>query len=264
VLVVGGGPAGLEAARVASQRRHEVVLCERAAELGGLTRIAGLLPHRDGWRVFVDDAVRRIEQSDVEVRLETEVDEDLIRGLAPDAIVFATGSRYEPAPIPGAWEGLVTDPAALLRAGDDAGARCVVIGGSMLALGIAEWLADREADVTVVAAGETVGDGLAQPNQLPRVLANPRIAVETGSEVLRAAAGSVFIGLADAIGPLFERELAGVSLVVDSERRKSESGLAWLTRARGFASEIHEIGDCDAPRSALEAMYEGAVVGRAL
>jgi 2,4-dienoyl-CoA reductase-like NADH-dependent reductase (Old Yellow Enzyme family) len=264
VLVVGGGPAGLEAARVAAERGHEVVLCERGSELGGLTRIAGLLPYRDGWRVFVDDALRRIERSAVEVWLETEIDEDRIRELAPDAIVFATGSRYEPAPIRGAWEGLVTDPAALLRAGEGGGARAVVIGGGMLALGVAEWLAQRGTEVTVVAAGDAVGDGLAQPNQLPRVLENPRISVETGTGVLRAAGGSVFIGLAGALGPLFERELAGVSVVVDSERRKSENGLAWLARTRALAPEIHEIGDCDAPRSALEAVYDGAVVGRAL
>jgi 2,4-dienoyl-CoA reductase-like NADH-dependent reductase (Old Yellow Enzyme family) len=264
ILVVGGGPAGLEAARVAAERGHQVVLCERTAELGGLTRSAGLLPYREGWPVFVDDAIRRIERSAVEVRLETEIDEDLIRELAPDAIVFATGSRFEPAPIRGAWEGLVTDPAALLRSGAGQGERAVVIGGSALALGVAEWLADREADVTVVVAGEDLGDGLAQPNQLPRILANPRIAIETGTDVLRAANGSVFIGLAGAIGSLFERELAGVSVVVDSERRKSENGLAELARRRGLAPEIHEIGDCEAPRSALEAVYEGAVAGRAL
>ena len=264
VLVVGGGPGGLEAARVAAERGHEVILCERSAELGGQTRIAGLLPHRAGWPVFVDDARRRIERSGVELRLGSEVDDELIRELAPDAIVFATGARYRPAPIQGAWDGLVTDPSELLRTGTGRGARAVVIGGSALALGVAEWLAERDAQVTVVAPGEDVGDGLAQPNQLPRVRENRRIGVETGSQVLRADGGSVFVGLADAIGPLFERELEGVSLVVDSQRRKSESGLAWLARTRGLAPEIHEIGDCDAPRSALEAIYEGAVAGRAL
>jgi hypothetical protein len=214
--------------------------------------------------VFIADAVGRIERSAVELRLETEIDEDLIRELAPDAIVFATGSRFEPAPIRGAWEGLVTDPAALLRSGAGPVGRAVVIGGSALALGVAEWLADRGADVTVVAAGENVGDPLAQPNQLPRILANPRIALETGTDVLRAANGSVFIGLAGAIGSLFERELADVSVVVDCERRKSDNGLAGLARRRALAPEVHEIGDCDAPRSALEAVYEGAVAGRAL
>jgi 2,4-dienoyl-CoA reductase-like NADH-dependent reductase (Old Yellow Enzyme family) len=266
VLVVGGGPAGLEAARMAAARGHEVVLCERAGELGGLARVAGLLPHRDGWQVFVDDALRRIARSAVDVRLGTEIDEDLIRELAPDAIVFATGSRFEPAPVRGAWDGLVTDPAALLRAGADAvpDGRAVVVGSSALALGVAEWLADRGTEVTVVAAHEVVGDGLAQPNQLPRVLANPRIDVELGTDVLRAAGGSVYIGLTGAIGPLFERELAGVSIVVDSERRRSENGLAWFARSRGLAPEIHEIGDCDEPRSALEAVYEGALAGHGL
>lgn len=264
VIVVGGGPAGLEAARVAAERGHDVVLYERGSRLGGLTRLAGLLPHRDGWPVFVDDALRRIERSGVEVRLEHEVDDELIRELAPDAVVFATGSRYAPAAIRGAREGLVTDPIGLLQADSVPDGRAVVIGGSALALGIAEWLTGRGAEVTVVVAGEDFGDGLAQPNQLPRILESPRIAVETGTSVLRAENGSVFIGVSGAIGPLFERELADVSVVVDTERRKSESGLAWLARTRGLAPEIHEIGDCDAPRSALEAVFEGALAGRTL
>jgi 2,4-dienoyl-CoA reductase-like NADH-dependent reductase (Old Yellow Enzyme family)/NAD(P)-dependent dehydrogenase (short-subunit alcohol dehydrogenase family) len=264
VLVVGGGPAGLEAARVAAERGHDVVLCERESALGGLARLAGVLPHRDGWRVFVEDARRRIGRTDVEVRLDTEVDEELIRELAPDAIVFATGARYAPAPVRGAGAGLVADPVSTLRADAVTGDSAVVVGGSVLALGMAEWLASRGVRVTVVAPGDELGDELEQPNQLPRVEEEPRITIERETSVLRAANGSVFIGVAGAIGPLFERELRDVSLVVDAERRKSENGLAWLARARGLAPEIHEIGDCEEPRSVLEAIYEGAVVGRAL
>ena len=264
VLVVGAGPAGLEAARVAAERRHEVILCERGSELGGTARFAGRLPYRDGWNLFLEDAERRLGRSSVELRLDTEVDEELIRALAPDAIVFATGARYAPAPVQGAPEGLVTDPISLLEGDTPSDGHAVVVGGSALALGTAEWLADRGLDVTVVVSGEDVGAELAQPNQLPRIEANPRIAIETRSDVWRVAGGTVSIARTGAIGPLFVRELEGVRLVVDAERRKSESGLAWLARSRGLVREIHEIGDCDTPRSVLEAVYEGAVAGRSL
>jgi 2,4-dienoyl-CoA reductase-like NADH-dependent reductase (Old Yellow Enzyme family) len=264
VLVVGAGPAGLEAARVAAERGHEVILCERGSELGGAARFAGRLPYREGWKVFLEDAARRLGRSSVEVRLGTEVDEELIRALVPEAVVFASGARYAPAPVPGARPGLLTDPISLLEAGDPGAGRAVVVGGSALALGTAEWLADRGLDVTVVVPGQQVGEELAQPNQLPRVEANARIAVETSSDVWRADGGTVSIVRTGAIGPLFVRELEDVQVVVDAERRKSESGLAWLARDRGLAPEIHEIGDCETPRTALEAVYEGAVVGRSL
>jgi 2,4-dienoyl-CoA reductase-like NADH-dependent reductase (Old Yellow Enzyme family)/thioredoxin reductase len=261
VLVVGGGPAGLEAARVAAERGHDVVLCERVEALGGLTRLASALPGRDGWRVFVDDAARRIDRSAVEVRLETDVDETLIAELEPDAVVFATGALPAPAPIPGAR---VTDPVSLLSGDPPTVGRAVVVGGSTLALGIAEWLADHGLEVVVVAPGEAVGDELTQPNQLTRISESPLIRVERSTEVLRAEGRRVVLALVGAIGPLFAREIEDVGVLVDAERRKSDNGLAWLARTRGLVPEIHEVGDCNEPRTVLEAVYEGAVVGRSL
>ena len=261
VLVIGGGPAGLEAARVAAERGHEVVLCERDDALGGLTRAAALLPHRAGWRVFVEDAVRRIARSPVEVRLDTEVDAAVIAEIEPDAVVFATGARFAPAPIKGAR---VLDPLSLLREGPPSSGRAVVVGGSTLALGIAEWLIGLGREVVVVAPGEDVGDELTQPDQLTRIAESPSVRIERSAEVLHADDGRVVLALVGAIGPLFARDVDDVAVVVDAERRKSENGLAWLARTRELAPEIHEIGDCNEPRSALEAIYEGALVARAL
>jgi hypothetical protein len=72
----------------------------------------------------------------------------------------------------------------------------------------------------------------------------------------------VTIGQTGVIGPLFAQTVPNVDLIVFADDRRSENYLAQLARARQLASEIYEIGDCDAPRSALEAIYDGASVGR--
>lgn len=92
ILVVGGGPAGMEAARVAALRGHRVVLAEAADDLGGALRIAARAPQRHG---IADIAVwleQEIYRLDVEVRLSSYLSADDIRAEAPDAVILATGS----------------------------------------------------------------------------------------------------------------------------------------------------------------------------
>jgi 2,4-dienoyl-CoA reductase (NADPH2) len=91
VVVVGGGPAGLEAARVAAARGHRVTLCEREAFLGGALVLASTV-HADN-EPFLDYLIREVERVGVDVRLNCELDADAIVALQPDAVVVATGGR---------------------------------------------------------------------------------------------------------------------------------------------------------------------------
>ena len=111
VVVVGGGPAGLEASRVAAKLGHQVVLLERRADVGGQLNLWASLPGRDIIYTTVDWYRRQLIELQVDVRTGTEATRDLILGEAPDAVIVATGATYvatgesgfQPAPIPG-WE----------------------------------------------------------------------------------------------------------------------------------------------------------------
>lgn len=108
VLVVGGGPAGLEAARVAAQRGHRVTLVERSDRLGGTLFFAGLAYEPNG--ALLDSLVAQVRALPIEIRLSTDATPALVAELRPDAIIVATGSRRAAPPIPGAdlshvWSG---------------------------------------------------------------------------------------------------------------------------------------------------------------
>jgi 2,4-dienoyl-CoA reductase-like NADH-dependent reductase (Old Yellow Enzyme family) len=92
VLVVGGGPAGLEAARIAAMRGHEVILAEATANLGGCVNIAKRAPRRLGIGDITDWLERRVYDLGVDVRLSTYVTLDVVTEIAPDDVIVATGS----------------------------------------------------------------------------------------------------------------------------------------------------------------------------
>jgi len=120
VLVVGGGPAGMEAARVAALRGHHVTLAERSDRLGGTLFFAALAYPENGR--LLDYLVAQMKQLPVDVKLDTAVDTAYVARLQPDEIVVATGARRSAPPIPGAdqrhvWSG---DELRRLMTGDGA------------------------------------------------------------------------------------------------------------------------------------------------
>jgi pyruvate/2-oxoglutarate dehydrogenase complex dihydrolipoamide dehydrogenase (E3) component len=199
----------------------------------------------------------------VRVWLGREADECELRACGADALVVASGSRWiRPHFTNG--DGRVLDPVALLDGGEAPGDYAVVAGGGAVALGVAEWLAARGTSVALVVPEETVVEPLEQPGLLRRLAGSGLVRFYMAREVRRYENGSVTIGLTGAIGGLFEEELPAVSMLVAAGERRAEAGLAWVARERGLAGEVITVGDCEAPRSAYEAVLEGALAGRAV
>jgi 2,4-dienoyl-CoA reductase-like NADH-dependent reductase (Old Yellow Enzyme family)/thioredoxin reductase len=261
VVVVGGGPAGMELARVAAERGHEVVLLERERQLGGLAALAGLLPYRQGWTTFAREAQRRVERAGVRLRVGVDVGEAEIGELGPDILVVATGARYEVPELAGVT---MLDAAGVLQAGRVPGEHVLVVGRDASALGLCEWLLADGARVTMVSEAADVADPFEQLGLLGRLHASQGFELHTERTLRELRPDGALIALSGAIAPLRAEVVEGVDAVVYADERRGDDGLAVRARLLGLAPDVRVIGDCARPRGALEAILDGATLGRSL
>lgn len=277
VLVVGGGPAGLEAARVAALRGHRVTLAERSPRLGGQWALAAQQPTRHQVAEHLAWFETQLGRLQVEVRLNTEIDAAAVAAGGWDQVVVATGAsadrsgfqRALPAQdsLPGAELPSVTTARAVLAGESEPGRRVLVLDDvqGWPGLGTALWLAERGHAVTLMtAAGEVMkaleATRVVKPLRRRFAAAGGRELTETVLEAWRAEEGAAvarFRSLLDGR----QHEAAFDSLVLATTGR-ADSALAKALSAAGIAHSA--IGDCVAPRRASLAFYEGRRLGLAL
>jgi 2,4-dienoyl-CoA reductase-like NADH-dependent reductase (Old Yellow Enzyme family)/thioredoxin reductase len=149
VLVAGGGPGGMEAARIAALRGHEVFMYEKDGKLGGLVNYTVLVPSKSEFEDLRRFQISQVEKLGVHVKLNQAVDEDVINEVRPDVVVMATGSQPIFPNIPG-LDRAQAKTAEEILSGGEFGKNVVIIGGGGVGCETAEFLVDRGAKVTVV------------------------------------------------------------------------------------------------------------------
>lgn len=129
VVVVGGGPAGLEAARVARERGHRVVLFEQAGELGGQAILAKMGPKKDRFGEILRYLIHRTESLGVDIRTETSADVDTVMREKPDTVILATGAAPLVPGLPGLDRGSAVTAWDILPGKVAPGKRVAIVGG---------------------------------------------------------------------------------------------------------------------------------------
>lgn len=263
IMVVGGGPAGLKAAAVAAERGHEVTLFEAGARLGGQALLAQLLPGRAEFGGIATNLAREGELHGVSFRRNTRVDAALVRDVAPDAVILATGAAPHVPQIETDGEMQVVTAWEVLRREVKVGGRVVVADwrADWIGPGLAEMLAREGSRVDLAVNGLHMGETL--PFYVRDVLAanlhRLGVAVTPYARLVGTFGDTVYMQHTASDLPI---EFEGTETLVLATGHLPVDGLAAEVRALGI--DCHAVGDCQSPRTAEEAVYEGMLAGRAV
>jgi 2,4-dienoyl-CoA reductase-like NADH-dependent reductase (Old Yellow Enzyme family) len=263
VVVVGGGVAGLEAARGAARRGHEVVLLERRPQLGGRARLAGARRGRQRWARYIDWLRDEAQAAGAELRTGTAAGAPEVLAESPDAVIVATGSALRPtAAPPGPVPAIDVD--ALLESGPpDVGSRSALVlddEGGFLAPTAAERLVAEGFAVEIATTHPGVGAEI-DPTQQPFVIRRLALADVVMTPHLTGVSSDPAGVTLRHIYTEREERRPGIGLVVMAGYRRAVADLRDELAAAQPELPVVVVGDALAPRTLLDAVAEGARAG---
>jgi NADPH-dependent 2,4-dienoyl-CoA reductase/sulfur reductase-like enzyme len=258
VMVIGGGPAGLEAARVARLRGHDVDLYEESPKLGGRMDAASRASFKKELKGIADYYESTLDSLGVKLHLKTKMTPDLAAASRPDVVVIAAGSTPLVPEIPGIRSPRVVQAVDVLLDRVRVEGQAAIIGGGMVGCEAAVYLAEKGAKVTILEMLPYVAYGI--PRLLGKMVKEDMkkmgVRILTGCKVLEIQDGEV---------------------IYEKDGKKAGLKTQWAVLALGSRAldqqvesfkklfkEVYVIGDCAEPRKALDAIHEAARIGGAL
>lgn len=256
VLVVGGGPAGLMAAKTAAQRGHQVTLCEKSDTWGGQFRLAAVPPTKHDIAGAIRYYVTMCKKYGVDMRLNTPVDEETLKKLSPDVVVLATGSTPAYPPIEGIHNEKFLTVADVLDGRVLPGQKVLIAGGGMSGVETADFLSEHFRSCTVV---EMRPDIAMDEEYTPRVFLMKRLAEKQVQSITSAKITRFYDDGIDYEQNGEAHSARGFDNVILAMGMKAYNPLEEL--ARQYAKEVYVVGDARQAGPANKATEEGLAAG---
>jgi 2,4-dienoyl-CoA reductase-like NADH-dependent reductase (Old Yellow Enzyme family)/thioredoxin reductase len=255
VIVVGGGPAGLETAWVAAARGHRVTLYEKNFAPGGQFRIAAIPPFKQDIAGAITYYIHMCQKHGVAFKMGTEATAEQVIADGPDVVVIATGGEPLVPDIKGINGSRVTTAWDILEGKKQAGNKVLIVGGGEVGCEVADFLGEHHHEVTLVEMQSAVALDVPVSAKyfLLQRLREYCVQIETDTTVLEFLDDGAVV---DNNGQ--RARLEGFDTIVLALGTRSVNGLR--EQLEGRVAELYVIGDALEPRKAIEAIEEGARV----
>jgi NADPH-dependent 2,4-dienoyl-CoA reductase/sulfur reductase-like enzyme len=255
VLVIGGGPAGMEAAWVAALRGHQVTLWEKGGGLGGNLIPASVPDFKQDYKRLIDYLITQIKKVGVNIELGKEASPELIQAIKPQVIFVATGATHIIPEIPGIGKEKVVTASNLLLGKEGIGESVVVIGGGLVGFETALYLKQKGKRIKVVEILDSVMRDVFSTSRMFLIKEFMNSEILTNTKVLEILDEGIRVE--DKYG---NRNVLNADTVVIALGFQSNKGLYESLKDRG--QEIYAIGDCVEPRKVIDAIWEGFRIAR--
>jgi NADPH-dependent 2,4-dienoyl-CoA reductase/sulfur reductase-like enzyme len=261
VMIIGAGPAGMEAARIARLRGHRVSLYDQQKKLGGQLNLAVIPPHKEELKNILEYLSYQTKALKIPVKLGVRVDSALIQKTKPEVVVIATGSKPALPVFEGNLPSKVLTPQEVLEKKLPQGESFLVMGGGSLGCELAEYLAQKGKKVSVVEIfGQIAADAESNARKLLlQRLAEKKVSVYAGSRVQRCEENKA-CGIKDS----GERVEVPAEVVVAAVGAQPVPLAIEGLKKMKPALEIYTIGDCRQAGKIMQAIHDGNRVGRVI